>query len=42
MLIKTEGLRGRAFGTRAEADLALFEYIAGSYNSRSASRHGST
>lgn len=25
MLIKTEGLRGRTFATRAEANLALFE-----------------
>ncbi|MFE2282518.1 IS3 family transposase [Streptomyces sp. NPDC059454] len=29
MLIKTEGLRGRTFATRAEANLALFEYIDG-------------
>lgn len=34
MLIKTEGLRGRAFATRAEANLALFEYLDGFYNSR--------
>ncbi|MEU5431734.1 IS3 family transposase [Streptomyces olivoreticuli] len=34
MLIKTEGLRGRVFATRAEANLALFEYIDGFYNSR--------
>ncbi|GAA1248766.1 IS3 family transposase [Streptomyces aureus] len=34
MLIKTEGLRGRVFTTRAEANLALFEYIDGFYNSR--------
>ncbi|MFJ7498032.1 IS3 family transposase [Streptomyces sp. NPDC097727] len=34
MLIKTEGLRGRTFATRAEANLALFEYIDGFYNSR--------
>jgi transposase InsO family protein len=34
MLIKTEGLRGRTFVTRAEANLALFEYIDGFYNSR--------
>ncbi|MFA3843419.1 transposase, partial [Streptomyces aureus] len=34
MLIKTEGLRGRAFTTRAEANLALFDYIDGFYNSR--------
>ncbi|MGY3684905.1 putative transposase [Streptomyces sp. TE33382] len=34
MLIKTEGLRGRTFATRAEANVALFEYIDGFYNSR--------
>jgi transposase InsO family protein len=34
ILIKTGGLRGRAFTTRAEANLALFEYIDGFYNSR--------
>ena len=34
MLIKTEGIRGRTFSTRAEANLALFEYIDGFYNSR--------
>jgi hypothetical protein len=34
MLIKTEGLHGRTFTTRAEANLALFEYIDGFYNSR--------
>ncbi|MFF3733385.1 IS3 family transposase [Streptomyces sp. NPDC002476] len=34
MLIKTEGLRDRTFTTRAEANLALFEYIDGFYNSR--------
>ncbi|MEU3755757.1 IS3 family transposase [Streptomyces olivoreticuli] len=34
MLIKTEGLRGHVFATRAEANLALFEYIDGFYNSR--------
>ncbi|MGW1617360.1 IS3 family transposase [Streptomyces sp. NPDC002285] len=34
ILIKTEGLRGRTFTTRAEANLALFEYIDGFYNSR--------
>ncbi|WP_372404936.1 IS3 family transposase [Streptoverticillium reticulum] len=34
MLIKTEGLRGRTFATRAEANLALFEYIDGFYNPR--------
>ncbi|MDX3633463.1 IS3 family transposase [Streptomyces europaeiscabiei] len=34
MIIKTECIRGRVFGTRAEANLALFEYIDGFYNSR--------
>ncbi|MGW5849847.1 IS3 family transposase [Streptomyces sp. NPDC055254] len=34
MLIKTEGLRDRTFTTRAEANLALFEYVDGFYNSR--------
>ncbi|MFB6603616.1 IS3 family transposase [Streptomyces noursei] len=34
MLIKTEGLLRRAFATRAEGNLALFEYIDGFYNSR--------
>ncbi|MFJ7266904.1 IS3 family transposase [Streptomyces sp. NPDC099050] len=34
MLIKTECVRGRVFETRAEANLALFEYIYGFYNSR--------
>ncbi|WP_327280710.1 IS3 family transposase [Streptomyces sp. NBC_01205] len=34
MLIKTEGVRGRTFATRAEANLALFEYIDGFYNPR--------
>ncbi|MFH8973849.1 IS3 family transposase [Streptomyces sp. NPDC017890] len=34
MLIKTEGLRGRTFATRAETNPALFEYIDGFYNSR--------
>ncbi|MFD3919096.1 IS3 family transposase [Streptomyces sp. NPDC058595] len=34
MLIKTECIRGRVFATRAEANLALFEYIDGFYNSR--------
>jgi transposase InsO family protein len=34
MLIKTECVRGRVFTTRAEANLALFEYIDGFYNSR--------
>ncbi|MFJ9034519.1 IS3 family transposase [Streptomyces sp. NPDC102274] len=32
--IKTEGVRCRVFATRAEANLALFEYIDGFYNSR--------
>ncbi|MFG2563788.1 IS3 family transposase [Streptomyces sp. NPDC048496] len=34
MLVKTECVRGRVFATRAEANLALFEYIDGFYNSR--------
>ncbi|MGW7671557.1 IS3 family transposase, partial [Streptomyces sp. NPDC054775] len=34
MLVKTEGIRGRVFATRAEANLALFEYIDGFYNPR--------
>ncbi|MDT0549327.1 MULTISPECIES: IS3 family transposase [Streptomyces] len=34
MLIKTECVRGRVFATRAEANLALFEYIDGFYNPR--------
>jgi putative transposase len=34
MVIKTECIRGRVFATRAEANLALFEYIDGFYNSR--------
>ncbi|MET8249573.1 IS3 family transposase [Streptomyces sp. NPDC005202] len=34
MLIKTECVRGRVFATRAEANLALFEYIDGFYKSR--------
>ncbi|MEW1659707.1 MULTISPECIES: IS3 family transposase [unclassified Streptomyces] len=34
MLVKIEGLRGRTFATRAEANLALFEYIDGFYNPR--------
>ena len=34
MLNKTECVRGRVFATRAEANLALFEYIDGFYNSR--------
>ena len=31
---KTECIRGRVFATRAEANLALFEYIDGFYNPR--------
>jgi transposase InsO family protein len=34
ILIKTECTRGRVFATRAEANLALFEYIDGFYNPR--------
>ncbi|MGW6143094.1 IS3 family transposase [Streptomyces sp. NPDC055144] len=34
MLIKTECVRGRIFATHAEANLALFTYIDGFYNSR--------
>ncbi|MFC5959404.1 IS3 family transposase [Streptomyces pratens] len=34
MLIKTECIRGRTFDTRAEANLALFEYLDGFYNPR--------
>ncbi|MFE9443984.1 IS3 family transposase [Streptomyces sp. NPDC006602] len=34
MIIKTECIRGRVFATRAEANLALFEYIDGFYHSR--------
>lgn len=34
MVIKTECIRGRIFATRAEVNLALFEYIDGSYNPR--------
>lgn len=34
MVIKTECIRGRIFTTRAEANLALFEYIDGFYNPR--------
>ncbi|MFI6495616.1 IS3 family transposase [Streptomyces sp. NPDC050564] len=33
-IVKTECIRGRVFATRAEANLALFEYIDGFYNSR--------
>ena len=34
MIIKTECIRGRVFATRAEANLALFEYLDGFYNPR--------
>ncbi|MEU2718921.1 IS3 family transposase [Streptomyces sp. NPDC007205] len=34
MRIKPEFLRGRTFTTRAEANLALFEYVNGFYNNR--------
>ncbi|MEV6537224.1 IS3 family transposase [Streptomyces sp. NPDC051639] len=34
MITKTECIRGRVFVTRAEANLALFKYIDGFYNSR--------
>ncbi|MGY3676963.1 IS3 family transposase [Streptomyces sp. TE33382] len=34
MLTKTECVRGRVFATRAEANLALFEYLDGFYNCR--------
>ncbi|MCX5078595.1 IS3 family transposase [Streptomyces sp. NBC_00513] len=34
MLVKTECVRGRVFATRAEANLALFNYIDGFYNPR--------
>ncbi|MFF1459646.1 IS3 family transposase [Streptomyces sp. NPDC058330] len=34
MLTKTECVRGRVFATRAEANLAVFEYFDGFYNSR--------
>ncbi|WP_169316685.1 IS3 family transposase [Actinacidiphila oryziradicis] len=34
MLIKTECVRGRTFATQGEANLALFEYFDGFYNSR--------
>ncbi|WP_329374710.1 IS3 family transposase [Streptomyces sp. NBC_01483] len=34
MIIKTECIRGSVLATRAEANLALFEYIDGFYNSR--------
>ncbi|MFE9724397.1 IS3 family transposase [Streptomyces sp. NPDC005794] len=32
--MRPECVRGRVFATRAEANLALFEYIDGFYNSR--------
>ncbi|GAB2455738.1 IS3 family transposase [Streptomyces incanus] len=34
MLVKTECLRGRVFATRAEVNLALFEYLDGFYTPR--------
>jgi transposase InsO family protein len=34
MLVKTECIRGRVSATRAEANLALFEYLDGFYNPR--------
>ncbi|MEV7978463.1 IS3 family transposase [Streptomyces sp. NPDC086519] len=34
MVIKTECIRGRVYATRAEANLALFEYIDGFYTPR--------
>ncbi|MBU3866256.1 IS3 family transposase [Streptomyces sp. 4503] len=34
ILVKTECIRGRTFATRAEANLALFEYLDGFYNPR--------
>ncbi|MFD6187675.1 IS3 family transposase [Streptomyces goshikiensis] len=34
MLIKTECVRGRVFATRADANLALFQYLDGFYNPR--------
>ncbi|MFE4802005.1 IS3 family transposase, partial [Streptomyces sp. NPDC056708] len=34
LITKTECIRGRVFVTRAETNLALFEYIDGFYNSR--------
>ncbi|MEV7861074.1 IS3 family transposase [Streptomyces hirsutus] len=40
MLIKTECTRGRVFATRAEANLALFEYVDG-FSNPAASRNGS-
>ncbi|MFK0296349.1 IS3 family transposase [Streptomyces sp. NPDC090442] len=39
--IKTEGIRGRTFTTRAEANLMLFKYIDGFHNPRRIQkRHG--
>ncbi|MEU2490973.1 IS3 family transposase [Streptomyces sp. NPDC007883] len=40
MVIKTECIRGRVFATRAEANLALFEYIDAS-TTPAVSRNGS-
>ncbi|MFI2458266.1 hypothetical protein [Streptomyces sp. NPDC019539] len=40
MVIKTECIRGRVFATRAEGNLALFEYIDGFYTP-AAARNGS-
>ncbi|MFI1302366.1 IS3 family transposase [Streptomyces sioyaensis] len=34
ILIKTEGIRGATFPTRAEANLALFQYIDSVYSTR--------
>ncbi|MGC5039901.1 IS3 family transposase [Streptomyces sp. DT190] len=34
MIVKAECIRSRVFTTTAEANLALFEYIDGFYNSR--------
>ncbi|WP_391858694.1 IS3 family transposase [Streptomyces rugosispiralis] len=34
MLVKTECIHSRTFATRAEANLALFEYLDGLYNPR--------
>ncbi|MGW4022701.1 transposase [Streptomyces sp. NPDC005009] len=39
MVIKTECIRGRTFTTRAEANLALFEYIETFYNRRRLRKH---
>ncbi|MFD3808523.1 IS3 family transposase [Streptomyces sp. NPDC058611] len=38
MLVKTECVRGRVFATRAEANLALFDYIDG-FQTPAASRN---